>query len=136
MFSWGLVGYASYYGNPWYLNLSASVNRQNYHSNRLVSFSGYSDMASADFHGDQYVIKSELGYPLAGPWGSTFTPLGALSYSYQKLDGYTESAANGAALKVGSAHAEAVRSSLGGKLDKSWTTRWGNLTPTAQLMHT
>lgn len=134
VFAYGLIAYASYAGDPWYVNLSGSYNWQRYHSDRLVQFTGYSDRASADFDGNQSVLKAEAGYPLAGPFGSTITPLGALSYSRQHLDGYTESAANGSALKVGAAHVDAVRSSLGGKLEKSWTTRWGELTPAAQLL--
>lgn len=134
VFSYGLIAYASYAGEPWYVNLSGSYNWQRYHSNRLVQFTGYSDRASADYDGNQYVLKAEFGYPLAGPFGSTVTPIGALSYSRQHLDGYTESASNGSALSVGAAHAEAVRGSLGGKLEKRWTTRWGELTPEAQLL--
>lgn len=134
--SWGVIGYASYYGNPWYLNLSASINRQNYHTDRLVSLPGYSDTAKANFKGDQYVLKSEFGYPLAGAWNSTVTPLAALSYSNQQQNGYTETSMHGSALKVGSTNTEAVRGGLGGKISKSWFTRYGELTPSAQLMWT
>lgn len=134
VFSYGLIAYAGYAGEPWYVNLSGSYNWQRYHSNRLVQLTGYSDSASADFDGNQYVLKAELGYPLAGPFGSTVTPLSALSYSRQHLDGYSESASNGSALQVGAAHVDAVRGSLGAKIEKGWATRWGALTPVAQLL--
>ena len=132
--SWGLVGYASYFGNPWYVNLSGSVSRQNYQTHRQVAMPGYTDVAKANFNGEQYQIKGEFGYPLAGPGGSTVTPLTALSYSQVRQDNYTETSSNGSALKVGAARTEAIRGSLGGKIDKSWITRYGELTPFAQLM--
>ena len=60
--------------------------------------------------------------------------MAALSYSYLEQNAYTETGGNGAALAVKGSHHDAVRSSLGGRLDKSFSTGQGQLTPFVQLM--
>ncbi|SCK24678.1 autotransporter domain-containing protein [Vogesella sp. LIG4] len=134
--AYGLIGYASYIGSPWYLNLSASVLQHDYRSTRDISFSGFAGQAHADYKGQQYVGKAEFGYPLALAGNMTLTPLASLSYSYLHQDGYTETGGNGAALAVQSTHNEAVRSSLGGKLEKTLQSSYGEVVPYAQLLWT
>jgi outer membrane autotransporter protein len=134
--SYGLIAYAGYTGDPWYLNLSASANLQKYTTSRLVSFTGFSGQAEGRFNGQQYVARAEFGYPLALANNYTATPIAALSYSYQKQDGYTESGGNGAALSIDSTHVDALRSSLGGKLERALKTGYGDLLPFVQLMWT
>ncbi|MBG7618070.1 autotransporter domain-containing protein [Herbaspirillum sp. AP02] len=134
--SYGLIAYAGYTGNPWYVNLSASANLQKYTTSRMVSFTGFSGKADGRFNGQQYVARAEFGYPLTLANNYTATPIAALSYSYQKQDGYTESGGNGAALSIDGTHVNALRSSLGGKLERVLKTEYGDLLPFAQLMWT
>lgn len=134
--SYGLIGYASYTGEPWYINLSASAALQKYNTSRVVSLTGFYGNPEGRFNGTQYVAKAEFGYPLALPNGLTATPIAALSYSYQKQDGYTETGGNGAALSVDGTHANALRNSVGGKLEKSFEASYGTLVPFAQVMWT
>jgi len=134
--SYGLIGYASYTGDPWYVNLSASVTQQRYDTTRKVSMTGYSDSAWGKFNGQQYVTKAEFGYPLAVADTTTLTPLANLSYSYQTLDSYKESSGNGSALSVESSHNNALRSGLGAKLEKSFQTGIGDVVPYVQAMWT
>ena len=134
--SYGLIGYASYTGEPWYVNLSASVTQQRYDTTRKVDMTGYSDSARGKFNGQQYVTKAEFGYPLAVADTTTLTPLANLSYSYQTLDSYKESSGNGSALSVESSHNNALRSGLGAKLEKSFQTGMGDVVPYVQAMWT
>jgi len=134
--SYGLIGYASYTGEPWYVNLSASAALQKYNTSRVISLTGFYGNTEGRFNGTQYVAKAEFGYPLALLNGFTATPIAALSYSYQKQDGYTETGGNGAALSVDGTHSNALRSSVGGKLEKSFEASYGTLVPFAQVMWT
>ena len=134
--SYGLIGYASYSGEPWYVNLSASVTQQRYDTSRNVEMTGYADRARGKFNGQQYVTKAEFGYPLAVAQTTTLTPLASLSYSYQTLDSYKESSGNGSALSVDGSHNNALRSGLGARLDKSFQTGFGDVVPYVQAIWT
>jgi outer membrane autotransporter protein len=132
--SYGLTAYASYTGNPWYANLFVSGAQQSYHTKRVVDFTGYSALANGDFDGQQFTAKAEIGYPIALSERLTLTPLGELSYSYSRLDGYTETGGNGAALTVDSSDSYAVRSGIGGKLATTVATPFGEVVPFIQAM--
>ncbi len=131
--NYGLIGYASYTGEPWFMNLSAGVNRQNYDSSRNVDFTGFSGQARGKFNGQSTTVQGEFGYPLALGADVTLTPLAGLSYSYQHIDGYSETGGNGMALDVESSHSQSVVSDIGARLDKTIETGVGNLTPFVQL---
>lgn len=131
--NYGVIGYAGYTGNPWYLNLSAGLNRQNYESNRQADFTGFSGRAHGKFNGQSVTLQSEVGYPFTLPADVILTPLASLTYGYQQVDGYKESGGNGMALDVGSTHNQSVLSDIGVRVEKSIQTRLGNLTPFAQL---
>lgn len=131
--NYGLIGYAGYTGNPWYVNLSAGVNRQNYNSTRRADFTGFSGSAQGKFNGQSVTLQSEFGYPLTLPAEVVVTPLAALSYSYQHVDGYKETGGNGMALNVSSSHTQSVVSNIGARLEKTFDTGLGNLTPFAQV---
>jgi outer membrane autotransporter protein len=134
--AYGLIGYASYSGSPWYVNLAAGAVLQRYDSTRLVDFTGFSGEANGQFNGQQYVASAEFGYPLAVGGGITLTPLASLSYSYLHQGSYTESGGNGAALSVDSAHTTSVRSNAGLKLEKGFTSRYGDIVPYLQAQWT
>lgn len=125
---YGLIGYASYTGEPWYVNLSGSVVMQRYNTTRLVSMQGFNGAAGGSFNGQQYVGSAEFGWPLAAG-RAIVTPLVGLSYSHLNQPGYTESGGNGAALSVGSASASSVRSALGAKIGVPFETSSGTWMP-------
>lgn len=131
--NYGVIGYAGYTGNPWYLNLSAGLNRQNYESSRQADFTGFSGRAHGKFNGQSVTLQSEVGYPFALPADVVLTPLASLTYGYQQVDGYKESGGNGMALDVNSSHNQSVLSDIGMRVEKSVQTRLGNLTPFAQV---
>ncbi len=124
----GLVGYASYTGDRWYLNLSGGVALQHYDTTRMVEMTGFAGAAFSSFNGQQYVARAEAGYPLA-MGGITLTPVASVAYSYLNQAGYTETGGNGAALSVDSSSLSSVRSALGAKLSRSFSTSYGALEP-------
>ncbi len=128
---YGLIGYASYTGSPWYVTLNGGVIQQQFDTTRQVDLPGFSSVADGQFSGQQYVASAEAGWPLA--LGSfTLTPLGRLTYSYQHQNGYTESGGGGAALSVDAAHDTSVRSALGAKLERGFETAFGTVVPGLQ----
>jgi len=131
--NYGVIAYAGYTGEPWYLNLSAGVNRQNYSSVRRADFTGFSGAAQGKFNGQSVTLQTEFGYPVTLPAEVVVTPLASLTYGYQHVDGYTESGGNGMALDVGSTHAQSVVSDIGMRVEKTFATGLGSLTPFAQL---
>ncbi|WP_312690277.1 autotransporter domain-containing protein [Kosakonia sp.] len=131
--NYGVIGYAAYSGEPWYLNLSAGLNRQNYHSRRQVDFTGFSGTAQSTFNGQSVTLQSEAGYPFTLPHEVVLTPLASFTYGYQHIEGYQETGGNGMALNVGSTHGKSLQSDIGLRVEKSVATRLGNLTPFAQI---
>jgi outer membrane autotransporter protein len=134
--SYGLLGYASYAGNPWYVNLTGGVVVQHYDTSRLVGMTGFEGFAQGSFGGQQYVARVEGGYPLA-VGELTVTPIASLQYSYLNQNSYTESGGNGAALSVDGSHSNSVRSALGVKIEKAFETSYGRFVPEfgAQWIH-
>jgi len=131
--NYGIIGYAGYTGNPWYLNLSAGLNRQNYTSSRQADFTGFAGRAQGKYNGQSITLQSEVGYPLTLPADIVLTPLASLTYGYQHIEGYQETGGNGMALDVKRAHNQSVQSEIGTRIEKSVATRLGNLTPFAQV---
>ncbi|WP_322881564.1 autotransporter domain-containing protein [Pandoraea sputorum] len=125
---YGLIGYAAYTGEPWYVNLTGSVVLQRYNSTRLVSMQGFSGVANGNFNGQQYATSAEFGWPLA-LGRAVFTPLASITYSYLNQNSYTETGGNGTALSVGSAGSSSVRSALGAKIAMPFETSSGTWTP-------
>ncbi|TDV02436.1 outer membrane autotransporter protein [Paraburkholderia caballeronis] len=129
---YGLIGYASYAGTPWYVNLSGGVVLQHFDTTRQIAFPGFSGMANGQFSGQQYVASAEGGWPLAlGQF--TLTPLASLTYSYQHQNSYAETGGNGAALSVDGTHSTSVKSALGMKLERGFETSYGVIVPDLQL---
>ncbi|APD13364.1 autotransporter domain-containing protein [Pandoraea pulmonicola] len=125
---YGLIGYAAYTGEPWYVNLSGSVVLQRYDTKRFVTMQGFSGTANGNFNGQQYVASAEFGWPLA-LGRAVVTPLASVTYSYLNQNSYTETGGNGTALTVGSAGASSVRSALGAKFAVPFETSAGTWVP-------
>lgn len=132
--AYGLTAYAGYSDDstPWYANFTAGLARQNYTTSRAINFPGFSGIANGKFDGDLYTLSTQAGYPLQVGL-ATFTPLAGLNYSNLHQDGYTEHGGNGAALSVDSTTSHSLKSDLGAKLDRAFSTRYGTVTPSAQL---
>ncbi|MDY7578802.1 autotransporter domain-containing protein [Herbaspirillum sp. RTI4] len=134
--SYGLVAYARYTNNPWYVDLEAGAVRQQYSTSRSISFPGFAGTAEGDFNGLQYITAVQTGYPIKlgeGLFNATVTPIAGLTYSTLHQNGYTETGGNGAALSVSAADNTSLKSELGAKLERSFATDYGDLVPSVQL---
>ncbi|WP_248746747.1 autotransporter domain-containing protein [Pseudomonas sp. MWU12-2037] len=134
--SYGLFGYASYQGRPWYLDLSLGAIQHQYDTQREISFSGFNGAAKGQHDGMQYIASAQAGYPIdLGPAlaHAILTPIAGLTYSTLRQDSYTESGGNGAALHIDSSSNQSLKSDLGAKLERSFATSYGSVIPSAQL---
>ncbi|WP_254435237.1 autotransporter outer membrane beta-barrel domain-containing protein [Pandoraea communis] len=129
---YGLTGYGGYTAERWYLNLAGGIVWQKYDTHRSVDYTGFSGNAAGRFNGTQYIASAQAGYPIKLDAVTTFTPIVGLSYSRMTQDAYTETGGV-AALRVNSSNASSVKSELGAKLARTFTTSYGEITPSIQL---
>jgi outer membrane autotransporter protein len=132
--SYGLFGYASYQGQPWYLDLSLGAVQQQYDTRREINFPGFSGVANGNHDGMQYIASALAGYPIELANHTVLTPIAGLTYSSLDEDSFTESGGNGAALHVDSTSTHSLKSDLGTRLERSFATTYGNVVPSAQLI--
>jgi outer membrane autotransporter protein len=134
--SYGLMGYGGYAADGWYLDMAAGAIEHKYNSTRVIDFTGFSGVANGSFNGVQYATSVQAGMPfkLSGAWErTTLTPIAGLGYSITRQNGYTETGGNGAALSVNSAKSSSLKSELAVKLERSFTTAFGDVVPAAQF---
>lgn len=134
--SYGLFGYATYKGSPWYVDLSLGAVQHQYDTTREVDFTGFSGTAKGQHDGMQYIASVLAGYPidLGSKMANTvLTPIAGLTYSTLRQDSYTEKDGGGAALHVSADTIGSLKSDLGAKLERSFGTPYGNVVPSAQL---
>lgn len=131
--SYGLMGYAGYTAEQWYMDFSAGAVRHQFDTVRSINFTGFSGSANGHFNGTQYVASARAGYPIKLDSMMTLTPIAGLSYSGLTQDAYTESGGNGAALNVRSSKSTSVRSEVAAKLERVFACSYGDVVPSAQL---
>jgi len=131
--SYGMIGYAAYTGDFWYLNLSAGAVQQKYDIERQIKLPGFNGAPQGGYDGIQYVSAAQLGYPVELGSQTYLTPKAGLLYSLLKQNRYTEHGGNGAALKVISDDTHSLKSNLGAKLEQFYAYNYGEIIPFAQL---
>ena len=134
--SYGLFGYASYTGNPWYLDLALGAIEHQYDTQRAVNFTGVNGNAQGHHDGMQYTAAVQAGYPIdlgASMANVVLTPIAGLSYSTLEQDSYREHGGAGTALEVRADTLNSLKSDLGTKLERAFATDYGSLVPSAQL---
>ncbi|MDB5992056.1 MAG: outer rane autotransporter [Herbaspirillum sp.] len=131
--SYGLMGYAGYTAERWYMDFSAGAVQHQFDTVRSINFTGFSGSANGHFNGTQYVASARAGYPIKLMPDTTLTPIAGLNYSGLTQDAYTESGGNGAALNVRSSKSTSVRSELAAKLERVFACSYGDIVPSAQL---
>lgn len=99
------------------LNLQASVGFNGNDSQRNITFGGLNRIAKADFNSQSTQLGAEMAYtPVALNAKTTLTPVAGVNYSYVYVDGYTETGAGAANLKVEDSSEDALVLSIGGRL--------------------
>jgi outer membrane autotransporter protein len=106
-----LTAYTSHNFGTWYLDGMAAYAKHDYNGSRNTGLA----VAKADFSGDQYAARVNVGMPIAYN-DVTITPMAGLEYNHLKQDGYTETGAGALSLKVQSESKDRVRSMLGAKV--------------------
>ena len=110
--------YGTYRGDPWYVDTSLTFGYHNYKSTRMVDSLGLgTQVATANFSGQQYGAHTEFGYPLQVAPRTLVTPFATVTYNYLTEDAYQESGATGINLAVASARSHSLRSGLGAKVE-------------------
>jgi outer membrane autotransporter protein len=130
--SYGLTAYAGYTGKPWYVNMSVGAMRSDVSAHRVINFTGFNGIANSSYNGIQYIAAVQAGYPL-NVNDTIVTPLAGLTYSSLRMDSYTETGGNGAALRVDGTDTHSLKSDFGVKLERTYKTSYGLLKPTVQL---
>ncbi|WP_236105544.1 autotransporter domain-containing protein [Pandoraea fibrosis] len=130
--AYGLTGYGGYTAQRWYVNLASGIVWQKYDTHRSVDYTGFSGNAAGRFNGAQYIASAQAGYPIKLDAVTTLTPIVGLTYSRMTQDAYTETGSV-AALRVNSSSASSLKSELGAKLARTFTTSYGEITPSIQL---
>jgi len=124
--------YGSYVGSPYYIDGSVALSLHNYDSTRQIAFTGFSDTATGDYEGYQVTVKVDGGYPIE--LGSVVvTPMAGMSYSTLEQLAYSESSSNGSALQVEGQTSSSIKSSLGGRISKTFEFDGTTYTPEANL---
>jgi len=107
--------YGTYTAPRWYLDGALTYGIHKYDAKRLLSIAGTNaQLLSADYSGQQYGARAELGIPLA-VGRAIVTPLVSLAYNHLDQDRYSETGGV-AAMSVGSSSTDSIRSGLGGKV--------------------
>jgi len=133
--SYGLMGYGSYTGKQWYLNLIGGGFQNQYSTTRNIEITNFTGVANGEHNGMQYLLSGQVGRPFdIGSFlpEAKLTPIAGLTYNYLTQDGYTETG-SAAALSVSSSNLTSVKSELGAKLERSFATGYGELVPSVQL---
>ncbi|GAB3130041.1 hypothetical protein GCM10027256_34800 [Novispirillum itersonii subsp. nipponicum] len=113
--------YGTYSGKGWYVDGTLTYGIHKYDAKRHVAIPGApTQTLNADYSGQQYGAKAEVGAPLAvGP--AVIIPLASLAYNNLKQDSYRETG-DAAALEVSSSSTDSIRSGLGAKVSAKVAT--------------
>lgn len=134
--SYGLMGYAGYTTDNYYVDLSAGAVSHHYNTVRDINFTGFSGTALGSFNGLQYVTSVRAGRPFQlDEWidKATLTPIVGLSYSALRQGGYSETGGNGAALSVSASRSTSLKSELGAKFERLFQIGDKEVVPSIQL---
>jgi uncharacterized protein with beta-barrel porin domain len=112
--------YSNFANGPWSLNGMFGLTYHDFRTTRLVDMTGYSDTAYGHFDGWQYSGRVNGGYSIPLGDKAVVTPTAGLTYSYLTQASYSETSNGGSALTVASSSTDSLKSTLGGKLDKSF----------------
>ncbi|GEM_PF-1962171 len=107
--------YATYDGNPWYIDGAVVGGVHQYDSTRYVNIGNVRETARGSFSAEQVGFKLLGGYPIDFQ-RFTLTPIASLAYNQLNQDSYKEHGAPGADLRVESQTLNSLRSGLGAKI--------------------
>ena len=107
--------YTSYAKEAYFIDTAFSFAYNNYDAQRQVAFGLLNRTAKGDYNGQQYSGYIQGGYKFTGK-GIELTPIASFLYSHLRLNGYTESGAGAADLKVDPQDYDIAQTGLGMKV--------------------
>lgn len=144
--TFGLVGYATYYRNDWYVDAFLAWGDVSYDTTRYIMIPSNSGdplarpinaQATASPNGTQW--SAALGVGRNYKWDSfTVTPTARLGYIWVKNDAFSETESrDGLGLAVNERTIKSLQTALGGRISTVMNTSYGVFSPyfTAQWLH-
>jgi outer membrane autotransporter protein len=131
--SFALIGYASYSGGPWYVDVTGGAALHQFDTKRSVALTGFTGVANGQHDGMQYLIDVRTGHAFKVSTHATITPIASLTYSTLRQNAYTETGGGGAALNVDSLTSNSLQSTVGMRFEHSSATSIGDLVPSVQI---
>ena len=116
--SYQVTGYLNYTPGPWVVQGALTAGMDRYDGSRQIVFPGVNRRASANYNGQQYTALVSAGKHFYFDQQVTVTPLASLQASHIHVDGYTESGAGAANLRVNSQDYNFIQSGLGVKVER------------------
>ncbi|MDD5174429.1 MAG: autotransporter outer membrane beta-barrel domain-containing protein [Candidatus Omnitrophica bacterium] len=107
--------YTSYAKGVYFIDTAVSFAYNSYNAQRQVAFGLLNRTAKGDYNGQQYSGYIQGGYKFTGK-GIELTPIASFLYSHLRLNGYTESGAGAANLKVDPQDYDIAQTGLGMKI--------------------
>ncbi|MFD2233683.1 autotransporter outer membrane beta-barrel domain-containing protein [Phaeospirillum tilakii] len=129
--SYMAIGYGTYRLGRLYFEGEAGIGYNRVHQNRNIPIAG--SVATADYGGEQYLLRGQTGIDLPVGEDVTVTPLLGLTFLRAASDGYTESGAGGANLTVDPVTVNSLTQDLGARLSWRHDSPLGRLTPEVRL---
>jgi outer membrane autotransporter protein len=130
--------YCSYYNPRWFVDgvFSGGVNWTNAARNIFISSDSplmpvVNRQANGNQTGHDLSLQGRVGVNFS-PWNWSLTPMAGLAYFYLHQDAFTENGADSLNLNVQANEAQTLRSTLGARLARTFTTPGGHkITPEA-----
>ena len=122
--------YGSYAKDAYYIDSAVSFAYNTYDTSRTVTIGALNRTATGDYNGQQYSAYIGGGYKFTAK-NIELTPLASFQYTHLRLNGYTESGAGAADLKVDPQDYDVAQTGLGMKLGYPLDlgAKTGRLTP-------
>ncbi|WEJ62440.1 autotransporter family protein [Thiomicrorhabdus lithotrophica] len=120
--------------NDYYVSGTAGIGTQKTKASRNVTVGLSNLVAKSDYDATTANVAIEGGRQFTLNENTHITPFAGLEYTHVNRDGFTETGAGSANLKVNSDYQESLRSVIGTRIAHSWTTKQGyHIQPTAEL---
>lgn len=123
--SYQATAYGTWRSGRLFLDGQAGIGLNRFHQKRDIDF--LSETATADYGGEQYLLRGQTGYDVPFKGDIKVTPLAGLTFLRAVNDGYTETGAGTADLTVDRHGSNSLAHDLGAKVSWATDTGWGRL---------
>jgi len=125
--SYQVTLYGGYRLSQLFFTGQAGVGYNRFSQDRYIAIAN--STATADYGGESYQLRSQVGYDLPVGAGVTVTPLAGLTWARSVTDKYSEGGAGSANLTVARTGVNSIAQDLGVQVAWSYDTSLGKLSP-------